>query len=169
METIWIIFLLTVVALFLIAVDFFLPGFVLGSIGILLMLTAVGIEFYHGGLTRAAGVFVLEVVLGLAAAYITIRYGPQTAAAKRMILSHEQTNQTATANPATELVGVTGSAETLLRPSGIAELKGKRLDVVAESGMIEPGSTIKVVAVEGARIVVRKVAENNIGVSSNSA
>lgn len=86
-----------------------------------------------------------------------------------MILSHEQTNQTATANPATELVGVTRQRGDIVAPLGIAELKGKRLDVVAESGMIEPGSTIKVVAVEGARIVVRKVAENNIGVSSNSA
>jgi membrane-bound ClpP family serine protease len=157
MYTSGLIILLTVVALLLIAMDFYLPGFVLGSIGILLMLTAVGIEFSHGGLSRAAGLFILETVLGLGTVYVTIRYSSQTAAGKMMILSHDQTNQSAVANPPTELVGATGIAQTLLRPAGTAELNGKRLDVVAESGMIEPGSTIKVVAVEGARIVVRRV------------
>jgi membrane-bound serine protease (ClpP class) len=121
------------------------------------MLTAVGIEFNDGGLGRAAGVFVIEVILGLGVGYITIRYGHQTAAAKRMILSHDQTDQRATVNHTSDLVGVTGTAQTVLRPSGMAELNSKRLDVVAESGMIEPGSAIQVVAVEGARIIVRKV------------
>jgi membrane-bound serine protease (ClpP class) len=55
------------------------------------------------------------------------------------------------------LVGREGVAQTVLRPTGIGQIDGKRLDVVAESAMIERGSPIKVVAVEGSRIVVRKV------------
>ncbi|MEI6084686.1 MAG: NfeD family protein [Verrucomicrobiota bacterium] len=157
MDTIGLITLLTVVGVVLIGVDFFLPGFVLGSIGILLMLTAVGIGYSHGGLNWGAALFVLETALALGTVYVAIRYGSQSAAGKLMILSHDQTNQSAVANSPTELVGATGIAQTLLRPAGTAELNGKRLDVVAESGMIEPGSNLKVVAVEGARIVVRKV------------
>jgi len=45
----------------------------------------------------------------------------------------------------------------VLRPSGMAVIDGKRLDVVAESGMIAAGSAIKVIAVEGTRVIVRKL------------
>jgi len=71
-------------------------------------------------------------------------------------LSHEQNNVSAAAQ-APELVGAEGVAQTTLRPSGMAEIDGKRLDVVAESDMIERGSAIQVIAVEGSRIIVRKV------------
>ena len=156
METIWIIGLLTVVALGLIAVDFFLPGFVLASIGIVLMLTAVSLAYHDYGTTKAAVLFLAEVALGVGTGYSAIRYGPNTAAGKKMILAHEQTGQRAGATHAPELVGAEGTALTVLRPAGMGVFAGKRLDVIAESGMIEPNSAIKVVAIDGSRIVVRK-------------
>ena len=54
-----------------------------------------------------------------------------------------------------ELVGQSGTALTQLRPSGTALLHGKRVDVVTEGGLIEKGADVKVVAVEGLRVVVR--------------
>ncbi len=56
-----------------------------------------------------------------------------------------------------ELLNGTGTALTQLRPSGIADINGQRVDVVTEGDLIERGAQIKVVAVEGARIVVREV------------
>jgi membrane-bound serine protease (ClpP class) len=157
MTDLWVMIGLTLIGLLLVAVDFFLPGFVLGSIGILLMLLAVALAYRDYGLNAAAGLFVVEVVLGCCLGYYTIKKGPQTAAGKRMILAHEQTGQSTVNEPPASLVGQQGVAQTFLRPSGMALLDGKRLDVVAESGMIESGSAIKVVAVEGNRIVVRKI------------
>jgi membrane-bound serine protease (ClpP class) len=46
---------------------------------------------------------------------------------------------------------------TKLRPSGTAVINGKRVDVVTEGAFIEPGQSIKVVAIEGLRVVVRAV------------
>lgn len=157
MNILWLIVALTVIGLLLIAVDFYLPGFVLGSIGIVLMLVAVWLCFTNYGLSWAAALFIVEAVLGAGTGYVIIKTVPQTAAGKRMILSHEQTGQRSADEPSSDLVGKHGVAQSLLRPSGMAMLDGKRLDVVAESGMIEGGSQIKVVAVEGTRIVVRKV------------
>jgi len=157
MNVIWMIVGLTVIGLLLIAVDFYLPGFVLGSIGIVLMLIAVALCYTNFGLNWAAALFLVEVVLGVGGGYFVIKTVPQTAAGKRMILSHDQTGQRSASEPAAALVGKQGVAQSLLRPSGMALLDGKRLDVVAESGMIESGTNIKVVAVEGTRIVVRKV------------
>ena len=56
-----------------------------------------------------------------------------------------------------ELLNQIGKALTPLRPSGTAVIGGKRIDVVTEGPFIEPGTAVKVVAVEGMRVVVRSV------------
>ncbi len=53
--------------------------------------------------------------------------------------------------------GATGSAKTMLRPSGKAEFGTHLFDVVTEGGFIEAGATVRVVLVEGARVVVEAV------------
>lgn len=49
-----------------------------------------------------------------------------------------------------------GVAVTELRPSGIAEINGKRYSVVSEGEMINPSVEIIVKEVEGNNIIVRK-------------
>lgn len=53
------------------------------------------------------------------------------------------------------LIDRPGIAATDLRPSGTAKIDGKRVDVVSEGQMIEKDTPIKVVTVEGLRVVVR--------------
>ena len=53
--------------------------------------------------------------------------------------------------------GMTGSAKTMLRPSGKADFGGHPVDVVTEGGFIEAGATVRVVLIEGARVVVEAV------------
>ena len=53
--------------------------------------------------------------------------------------------------------GMTGSAKTMLRPSGKADFAGQLFDVVTEGGFIEAGAPVRVVLVEGARVVVEAV------------
>jgi membrane-bound ClpP family serine protease len=54
-----------------------------------------------------------------------------------------------------QLLHQSGVAHTPLRPSGTAVINGKRVDVITEGPFIERGAPIKVVAVEGVRVVVR--------------
>ena len=44
----------------------------------------------------------------------------------------------------------------MLRPAGIAEIEGKRIDVVTEGGYIEKGEKIIVISSEGIKVVVAK-------------
>jgi membrane-bound serine protease (ClpP class) len=53
-------------------------------------------------------------------------------------------------------LGRVGRTTSPLRPAGIAEIDGERIDVVAEGEMIEAGATIVVSRVDGNRIVVRR-------------
>ena len=50
--------------------------------------------------------------------------------------------------------GMTGSAKTMLRPSGKADFGGHAVDVVTDGDFIEAGATVRIVLVEGARVVV---------------
>jgi membrane-bound ClpP family serine protease len=54
----------------------------------------------------------------------------------------------------TALVGRTGRAATVLRPTGAMEIDGQRVDVVTEGEFVEAGSAIRVLYVQGPRVVV---------------
>jgi membrane-bound ClpP family serine protease len=153
------IIILTVIGLVLIAIDFYLPGFVLGSIGVVLMLVATAICYRDtGSLNKSILVFCGEVTLAIGVGYASIKYFPKTAAGKKMILAETQTGVRAESSKQHEdWIGREGVAQTVLRPAGVAIIDGKRLDVEAESGMIAGGSPIKVVAVHENRLVVKKL------------
>ena len=55
----------------------------------------------------------------------------------------------------TAFLGRFGTAVTLLRPSGTAEIDGVRLSVVSEGDFIPQGTQVQVVMVQGSRVVVR--------------
>ena len=73
----------------------------------------------------------------------------------RVFISREVVGEIGTEKP--ELLEQTGTALTPLRPAGAALIKGKRVDVVTEGQMIERGTPVRVVAVEGMRVVVRGI------------
>ncbi len=53
-------------------------------------------------------------------------------------------------------VGRTGTAETQLRPSGTVRVDGRRIDAVAEHGMLERGATVTILRSRGTDVVVRR-------------
>lgn len=154
----WItITVLILAGLVLLALEVYVPGFVLGSIGVVLMIVAAVLCFKTYGANATMLVVAIEVVFGIGVVVAALRWFPQTAAGRKMILASTQTGQRAHAGHGRELIGQEGVAQSILRPTGVALVQGKRLDVVAESGMIERGSPVRVVAVEENRIIVRKV------------
>ncbi len=54
-------------------------------------------------------------------------------------------------------LGQEGVARTMLRPAGTAEFGDERLDVVTSGDLVPKGSRIRVVRVEGGRVVVEKI------------
>ena len=53
--------------------------------------------------------------------------------------------------------GQTGTAITLLRPSGKADIDGQRYDVVTQGDFVPKGSRIRVATIKGTRIVVVRI------------
>lgn len=58
-----------------------------------------------------------------------------------------------------DLLGKTGIAVTTLRPSGVAEIDNKRVDVVSSGSFIRQDSRIEVIQIEGTRVVVQELSD----------
>jgi membrane-bound serine protease (ClpP class) len=56
------------------------------------------------------------------------------------------------------LLGAVGKSLSALRPAGIADIAGQRVDVVSEGEFIDAGRDIEVVREEGNRVVVKRLA-----------
>jgi membrane-bound serine protease (ClpP class) len=55
------------------------------------------------------------------------------------------------------LLGATGRAITPLRPAGTAMIGDRRLDVITRGEFIEPESDVKIIAIEGSKLIVSKI------------
>jgi len=152
-----LIIALSLVGMVLIAVDFYLPGFVLGTVGVGMMIVATVLCGQHQSVTVTLLLTCAEIVAGFGAGWLSIRYFPQTKYGRKLILHETLEHAQSSRNADAGLIGREGVAQTVLRPSGMAVIDGKRLDVMAESGMIARDSKIKVVAVDGTQIIVRQV------------
>src|SRR5690625_791764 len=58
-----------------------------------------------------------------------------------------------------ELIGLEGVTVTQLRPSGTALFENERIDVVSEGNFISLDQKVRIVKVEGMRVVVREVSD----------
>lgn len=144
-----------VIGLVLLALEVFVPGGILGVFGVMALMVAMGAGFFAFGPQNGLLAALLVIVFGGVVFAVWIRIFPRTPMGKALTLKKDgETFKSADTGPAFS-VGLEGLAHTHLRPSGIAVLAGQRLDVVAESGFINAGSPIKIVHIEGNRVVVR--------------
>ncbi|MFA5553705.1 MAG: NfeD family protein [Phycisphaerae bacterium] len=58
------------------------------------------------------------------------------------------------------LLGIIGQVITPLRPVGMCDFSGRRVECVAESGYVDKGKKVKVIKVESTQLTVREVEEN---------
>jgi membrane-bound ClpP family serine protease len=87
---------------------------------------------------------------------------PKTPLAKRVFLRRpdpEEFEVSHSIQRLDHLVGQFGRALTTLRPSGMVDFDGRRLDAVSEDGLIDSGTLIQAVRVRSGQLVVRTAPE----------
>lgn len=151
--------LLILAGLFLLGVEIFVPGGILGSFGAAALVGAIVVGFKafgpQGGFLSA----VVIVVLAGVGVGLWIRFFPRTAMGRHLTLAADGRDFKAPSAEWKVLVGHEGVTHTPLRPGGIAIIDGRRVDVIAEGAWIEAGRRIRVLQVEGSRVVVREIPE----------
>jgi membrane-bound serine protease (ClpP class) len=115
----------------------------------------------------AAAIFAcIEVICVPAVVIMAFKILPKTSLGRQLILSppvspkmEKQTAHSAAVSNdvLAALVDKQGITATMLRPSGTVEIDGRRLSVVTRGEMIAAGKAVRVIEVEGNRIVVEAV------------
>jgi len=146
--------------IFLIYLEFYLPGGVLGLLGWLSLLGSVVLGFKHFGTVGGTAILGGEVLTGIFLIWLGFKMMPRTPIGKQIILSSRLTS-THTIKELSGLIGKQGHALTSLRPAGKAEIDGVKYDVLSEGFFIDEGEKIQVVKVEGGKIFVRSIHGDN--------
>ena len=111
-----------------------------------------------GALTRITMALLFSIIVTI----VLARYLPRTSFGKHLILGDSQEHEDgyiAQMQDQSPLLGLTGTTLTPVHPSGTAVIRDKRHDVVSEGEFINKNVVVKVIDVEGVRIVVRQVVE----------
>lgn len=152
----WEVIFLFVVGVILLLVEVFFPNFgILGLAGVGAIVASVVLSAATAGeglRLLASSVFLAALVIA-----VSFRYLKRSGLWSQIVLQFAETKERGYVGPqdASSLLGKEGAALTPLRPAGMAEIEGRRVDVVSEGMFIAPGMPVVVVAVEGTRVVVR--------------
>ena len=147
----WYITLL-VCGLFLVGVEIFIPGGIVGAAGAAALIGAavMGFMIFPPWLGWLSLFFIL--VLTAIAAFVWMKYFPKSPLGKALSFSQNAAKKD---REDPWKAGMTGVALSNLRPAGKAMIGGLRADVIADGTWIEQNSAIEVIKVEGNRIYVR--------------
>jgi membrane-bound serine protease (ClpP class) len=169
--------LLLLLGLVLIGLEIFVtPGFgIAGLAGIACTAAAMVMALYElelpfdvsmdlGYVQEAASAALIRIAILLVVVtgttFLFAKYFPDTRLGHRIILGSvtgASAGYVSQSKVEGDLVGKRGVASGVLRPAGIAEIEGQRIDVVTEGEYIKAGEPILVTKVDGNRVVVKRV------------
>jgi len=153
------IFLFLLCAVLLVA-EVFVPSFGLITLCSLAAL-AGGIAIFFK-LSPTAGWIGVIVAVVMIPAVLVFAYKvlPKTSFGKTVLLDmpkRQKGEGTPDAEQLKALLGRKAVVITPLRPVGMCDFSGSRLECVAESGYVDKGKTVEVIKVEGTQLTVRQV------------
>ena len=146
---------------------FVIPGFgITGISGIILILAGIFLSLVKhplsapkAQLAQAFYTLSFAIIITFAGLILSWKFLPRTGLWRRIILSSAETKkegfQSATSRES--YLGKMGQSLTPLRPTGRAVIEGNRQDVITEGEFIDKDREIKVVKIEGNKIIVKEV------------
>jgi membrane-bound ClpP family serine protease len=160
----WLLFavFLYVVCAALIVAEVFIPsGGVLGVCATVALLVGVLLFFEHN---TVAGLIGLVVAVFMVPSLLVLAYKllPRTRFGRRVLLAppvRQRGEAIADASELSKLVGRTGRVLTTMRPVGMCDFDGQRVECVAESGYVQRDTQVKAIRVDGTQVTVRVMEE----------
>ncbi|PAD66922.1 hypothetical protein CHH83_21660 [Bacillus sp. 7586-K] len=141
-----------------IVAELFVPGGILGVLGFASIVASLYIA--SGNVMNMTISLLIAFVIAIVASILLVKvFGKRMKLFNKFILRDSTNTKSGYVSNKSrnDLIGKEGTALTILRPSGTALIIDERVDVVSEGTYIEKGQKIKVVKVEGSRIVVREI------------
>lgn len=148
---------LLVIGYLLLLIEVFVtPGLgLLGLAGLACLGGGCVLAFVWYGAERGT-LLVAATLVGATALLVIV---PKTRFGRRMV--HRESLASAQASESRVEVGQVGTAESDLRPAGIARFGDLRESVVADGEFLATGTAVRVVEISGSRVVVESVSETH--------
>lgn len=129
----------------------------LAGAGVVAMLYSLALSL--GSDIYAIYAMLAAAVLAVVIFALIVKKLPSSRLWKKLVLSDQSTTERGYVSAETkrELIGKTGEVLTELRPAGSMLLEDVPVDVVSEGAFIRKGEKVRVVSVQGSRVVVRKI------------
>lgn len=154
----WASLLFFIIGLILLVVEAMVPGFGLPGISGIIML-AVGIIMATGDISSAVMSLSVALMVTAVVAVVFIKIGYKSPLFNKIVLETKFTKEKGynSSSLQEQLLDKEGVAITDLRPSGIIEIDGTRIDALSEGNYIDRGAQVKIYKVEGSKIFVRRL------------
>src|SRR5437763_11960208 len=145
-ETLVLAYVLIAAGLLLLVTELVFPSGILFVLSLAAISIGVALTFSRSTTT---GLITLGcVAVGVPALIGTLfHYWPRTAVGRRMFLSGPKDDATVASMPGNleleDLRGRVGRAVSALRPAGVTDFDGRRIDTITEGMMVEPGQFVR--------------------------
>ncbi|MBP2653863.1 MAG: hypothetical protein H6Q73_1432 [Firmicutes bacterium] len=153
----WLEVLLFIGGALAIIVELYVPGFGIFGIG---GITAILTSFFLtlGADSMALNILAASIIAAIIIFLLLLKKLPSSRLWLKFVLENAATSKAGyiASSDYLSYLGCQGITLTQLRPAGTVEIDGVHLDVVSEGEYIEARTLIKVIAVNGNRIVVRR-------------
>jgi membrane-bound serine protease (ClpP class) len=153
-------FVLIAVGLLLLLTELVFPSGILAALALVAIAVGVALTFSQDTPTGVATLLVLFVALPVVGKLV-LHYWPRTPVGRRMFLHAPEAETTLASAPLNQeldqLIGRVGRAVSDLRPCGVCNFDGRRVDVITEGMMVDAGQWVRCIDVRAGKVVVRPV------------
>jgi len=155
------VFLYGICAILIVGEVFVPSGGMLGLCAVVSLVSGVVLFFRH---SDAAGWIGIVVALFMVPSLLVLAYKllPRTRFGRRVLLAppvRQRGEAIVDVPELNRLLGRIGRVLTPMRPVGMCEFEGQRVECVAESGYVERDKKVKAIRIDGTQVTVRVLEE----------
>jgi membrane-bound serine protease (ClpP class) len=164
---------LIVMGLFFLAAELFMPSGTFLVLSLAAIVIGVAMTFIYSddptrGIVTLICVFAAVPLVGGA----VLHYWPKTRIGKRFFLNGPEEDATMANMPVNldleQLRGRFGRTVSSLRPAGVTNFDGRRVDTITEGMMVDEGQWVRCIDVRAGKVIVRQVEKPDLGDLENA-
>jgi membrane-bound serine protease (ClpP class) len=153
-------YLLIVAGLLCLAAELIFPSGLLSILAVCAIVGGVTLAFiydpYHGWFCLIIVFIAVPTLL-----VVVFHFLPNSALSRRLVSSGPDEDATIATMPVLleleQLRGKTGRTLSALRPAGVVDFDGRRVDTITEGMMVDPGQWVRCIDVKAGKVIVRPV------------
>ena len=154
--------------LFLLVAELFMPSGTFLVLSLAAIVIGVAMTFLKSddptrGIVTLICVFAAVPLVG----GVVLHYWPKTRIGKRFFLPGPDEDATIASMPVNleleQLRGRFGRAVSALRPAGVVDFDGRRVDTITEGMMVDDGQWVRCIDVRAGKVIVRQVEKPDLG------